>query len=100
MKKLLIALVMGTSLLFIQSAAFAQTSDTSGSGPAVSDQDIQLLRSDIRSHKKQIIAESMKLTDAEGAKFGRSTTPTLRKPRSWATPVTLSSRNTRKTTTT
>ena len=69
MKKLLIALVVGTSLLFIQSAAFAQTSDTSGSGPAVSDQDIQLLRSDIRSRKKQIIAESMKLTDAEGWKF-------------------------------
>jgi hypothetical protein len=69
MKKLLIALVLGTSLLLIQSSAFAQTSETPASGSTVSDQDIQLLRSDIRSHKKQIIAESMKLTDAEGAKF-------------------------------
>jgi len=69
MKKLLIALVLGTSLLLIQSAAFAQTSETPASGSTVSDQDIQLLRSDIRSHKKQIIAQSMKLTDAEGAKF-------------------------------
>lgn len=60
---------MGTSLLLIQSATFAQTSDTPASSPTVSDQEIQLLRSDIRSHKKQIIAESMKLTDAEGAKF-------------------------------
>ena len=101
MKKLAIALVMGTSLLLIQSAAFAQKSETPASGSTVSEQDIQLLRSDIRSTKKQIIAENMKLTDAQGAKsFGRSTTPTLRRPRSWVMPVTLSSRNTRKATTT
>ena len=69
MKKLALALVMGTSLLFIQSEAFAQKSEPSISGSVGIDQDVQLLRSDIRSAKKQIIAENMKLTDAQAGKF-------------------------------
>ena len=69
MKMLAIALVIGTSLLFIQSAAFAQKSEPSTSGSAGIEQDVQLLRSDIRSAKKQIIAENMKLTDAQAEKF-------------------------------
>jgi Spy/CpxP family protein refolding chaperone len=69
MKKLAIVLVMGTSLLSFQSTAFAQKSETPAAGPTVSEQDIQLLRSDIRSAKKQIIAENMKLTDAQAEKF-------------------------------
>ena len=69
MKKLAIALVIGTSLLLIQSVAFAQKSETPASGPTVSEQDIELLRSDIRSTKKQIIAANMKLTDAQAEKF-------------------------------
>src|SRR5215467_5652735 len=36
---------------------------------AVSDKDIQLLREDIRSQRKQLIAANMKLTDAEAEKF-------------------------------
>jgi len=69
MKKLAIALVIGTSLLLIHSVAFAQKSETPASGPTVSEQDIELLRSDIRSAKKQIIAENMKLTNAQAEKF-------------------------------
>jgi Spy/CpxP family protein refolding chaperone len=69
MKKLAMVIVIGTSLLSIQTAAFAQKSETSASAPIVSEQDIQLLRSDIRSAKKQIIAENMKLTPAEAEKF-------------------------------
>jgi len=69
MKKLGIALVMGASLLLIQSVAFAQKSETPASAPTASEQDIQLLRSDIRSAKKQLIAENMKLTAAEAEKF-------------------------------
>jgi Spy/CpxP family protein refolding chaperone len=69
MKKLAIVLVIGTSLLFIQSGAFAQKSAPSTSGSAGVEQDVQLLRSDIRSTKKQIIAENMKLTDAQAEKF-------------------------------
>jgi hypothetical protein len=35
----------------------------------VSDQDIQLLRKNLRSQRKQLIAANMKLTDAEAEKF-------------------------------
>jgi hypothetical protein len=37
--------------------------------PTVSDQDIQLLRKDVRSQKKQLIAANLPLTDAEAVKF-------------------------------
>jgi Spy/CpxP family protein refolding chaperone len=35
----------------------------------ITDEDIQLMRKDIRSQRKQIIAANMKLTDAEAEKF-------------------------------
>lgn len=69
MKKLAIALVVGASLLMIQSVALAQKSETPASGPTVSEQDIEMLRSDLRSAKKQILAENMKLTDVQAQKF-------------------------------
>ncbi len=69
MKKSAIVLVIGMSLLLIQSVAFAQKSEPSTSGSAGIEQEVQLLRSDIRSAKKQIIAENMKLTDAQAEKF-------------------------------
>ena len=69
MKKLAIGLVIGTSLLLIQSVAFAQKPEPPTSGSTGIEQDVQLLRSDIRSAKKQIIAENMKLTDAQAEKF-------------------------------
>jgi Spy/CpxP family protein refolding chaperone len=45
-----------------QSAATAQ-------GQPLSDQDIQMLRHNLRSQRKQVIAANLKLTDAEAAKF-------------------------------
>jgi Spy/CpxP family protein refolding chaperone len=69
MKKLAIAFVMGMLLLLIQSAGFAQKSETPASGPTASEQDVELLRSDIRSTKKQIIAANMKLTGTQAEKF-------------------------------
>ena len=68
MKKLAIVLVVVTSLLLIQSVAFAQKSETPASGPTVSEQDIELLRSDIRSTKKQIIAENTEADRCPGRK--------------------------------
>ena len=54
----------------LQGAAFAQQAQQpAASTPTVSDQDIQLLRQDIRSQKKQIIAANLQLTDAEATKF-------------------------------
>ena len=35
----------------------------------ISSQDVDLLRKDLRSRKKQLIAENLKLTDAEATKF-------------------------------
>ena len=51
-------------LLYGQAAQPAPTQT-----PTVSDQDIQLLRQDIRSQKKQLIAANLQLTDAEATKF-------------------------------
>jgi hypothetical protein len=41
----------------------------SGNFQAPSDEDIQLLRKDLRSQKKQIVAANMNLTDVEAEKF-------------------------------
>jgi len=37
--------------------------------PTLSDQDIQMLRRDLRSEKKQVVAQNMQLTDSEAEKF-------------------------------
>lgn len=74
MKRRRIQMLLLTSLMFplgpslyAQAAASGQT----GAGnPQVSlDQDVALLRQDVRSQKKQIIAANLQLTDAEAAKF-------------------------------
>jgi CHASE2 domain-containing sensor protein len=62
-RTILAALVLGTILL---NCAFAQQGTAT---PTVSDHDIQLLRKDLRSAQKQIIAANMPLTDAEAQKF-------------------------------
>jgi hypothetical protein len=56
-----LALVMNSGILLAE-----------GQGPtkeAALDQDIQMLRKDLRSDKKQIVAASMQLTEAEAVKF-------------------------------
>ena len=48
----------------------AQTAPPQGNNPRViSDKDVELLRKDIRSNKKQLIAANLKLTDTEATKF-------------------------------
>src|SRR5215468_4244847 len=48
----------------------AQTATQQESTPhVISDQDLDLLRKDIRSKRKQLIAANLKLTDAEATKF-------------------------------
>ena len=44
-------------------------SSTAHDNAAVSDQEIDLMRKDLRSKKKQVIAANMQLTDIEAAKF-------------------------------
>jgi Spy/CpxP family protein refolding chaperone len=72
MKKLAIAFLLGTSFCLIQTAT-AQKPAASGSDAKASDQeidkDVELLRSDLRSQKKQVIAANMKLTGEQAEKF-------------------------------
>ncbi len=71
---LLVAIGM---LLFCRSTAVAQnTPSTAQAQPAagqqeqpLTDEDIQMLRKNLRSQRKQVIAANMKLTEAEAAKF-------------------------------
>lgn len=60
------AMVILTSISIGQSSA--QT-PSNNSAQSTTDQDIDLLRKDIRSQKKQIIAANLQLTDAEAVRF-------------------------------
>jgi hypothetical protein len=69
--------VISKKLLSISMAAivtmtgisFGQTSSQTPANSAQADQNIELLRQDIRSQKKQIIAANLQLTDTEAEKF-------------------------------
>jgi Spy/CpxP family protein refolding chaperone len=67
------ALTLAGAFLFGHQPAFAQDSTTQASSDQSSqkglDQDIALLRKDIRSGKKQLIAVNVPLTDTEAQKF-------------------------------
>lgn len=67
-KKSLAAVLILAGAFVLQGAAFAQQAQPADSN-TVSDQDIQLMRQDIRSQRKQIIAANMQLTDAEATRF-------------------------------
>lgn len=73
--KKLSATLLITAMTLCAGVNFAQgqTSNPSGQpaqqGGGVSDQDIMMLRKNLRSQRKQIIAANMKLTEAEAEKF-------------------------------
>src|SRR5271166_2046952 len=66
--KLIAVVVLAGASFFAVPAAHAQAAASKDS-PAVTEQDIQLLRQDIRSQKKQLVAANLTLTDAEATKF-------------------------------
>ena len=66
-KNIAAILILAGALVLPVFAQQAQPPATASN--TVSDQDIQLLREDIRSQKKQIIAANLQLTDAEATKF-------------------------------
>jgi hypothetical protein len=72
-KSLLAVLAVSGAMLFGYTPAFAQDNTSQASASQSSqgsiDQDILLLRKDIRSQKKQLIAANVPLTDAEAQKF-------------------------------
>jgi Spy/CpxP family protein refolding chaperone len=61
-----LALLLGAGLLVGSPALYSQQATAS---PTVTDQDIQLMRKDLRSDKKLIVTANMVLTDAEAQKF-------------------------------
>ena len=69
MKKLIVTVLAGAGLM-IGPRTIAQTPAPQESTPhTISDQDLNLLRQDIRSQRKQLIASNLKLTDQEATKF-------------------------------
>ncbi len=69
-RKSITAVMILAGAFVLQGAAFAQQAQQPpASTPTASDQDIQLLRQDIRSQKKQLVAANLQLTDSEATKF-------------------------------
>jgi len=72
-KTVMMALVLAAACAAFCPMAPAQATGSSVAGSkspqGVSDQDIALLRQDIRSEKKQLIAANLSLTDTEATKF-------------------------------
>jgi Spy/CpxP family protein refolding chaperone len=73
---LMIALIMTGWSYCPQGTAYAQDASprvtrepVDGNYQTITDEDIQMLRKDIRSQRKQLIAANMKLTDTEAEKF-------------------------------
>ena len=73
-KSLVAALIVASALLLSSVAMSAQAAQTVpggtvGAPQANLDQDIQLLRQDVQSAKKQVVAANVNLTDTEATKF-------------------------------
>jgi hypothetical protein len=71
MKKAILLLVVAGAFSVAPSRTFAQASsqNPSANSQSAMDQNVQLLREDLRSKKKQLIAANLTLTDAEATKF-------------------------------
>ena len=70
MKTLLRLAVLAALGTACEVSAYAQTeAQDANTKHVISDQDLDLLRKDIRSQKKQLVAANLKLTDAEATKF-------------------------------
>jgi len=69
-KRVMAAVLMVGAGLVIAPRTSAQTAASQESSPhVISNQDLDLLRKDIRSRRKQLIAANLKLTDEEATKF-------------------------------
>ncbi len=66
--KVIAVLILAGSCVLAAPAGHAQAAASKDS-PTATDQDIKLLRQDLRSNKKQIVAANLTLTDAEATKF-------------------------------
>ena len=69
MNRFLAVVLMAASWTLSGPIAHTQTASSQASDHVISDQDLNLLRKDLRSKRKQLIAGNLKLTDTEAAKF-------------------------------
>lgn len=69
MTKLLAVLIAGSCLLGGTTARAQATPQKESTTHVISNQDMDLLRKDLRSQRKQIIAANLQLTDTEATKF-------------------------------
>ena len=70
MKKLMAVVLMGASWMLARPTASAQnTAPREITTHVIKDQDLNLLRQDLRSKRRQLIAANLKLTDAEATRF-------------------------------
>jgi hypothetical protein len=70
MKKLMAVVLIWGSWMLSGATALAQTTPTGdGTNHVISDQELNLLRKDLRSQRKQLIASNLILTEAEAVKF-------------------------------
>jgi hypothetical protein len=68
-KLMIVILVMGTSISLGTRANVQTTPPQETSQHVISNQDLDLLRKDLRSTRKQLIATNLSLTDTEATKF-------------------------------
>lgn len=70
MKRVMTVVVMGLLCLLVGATANAQTLvPQESSSRGISNQDLNLLRQDLRAKRRQLIAANLKLTEAEAARF-------------------------------
>ena len=70
MRKLLLVILLGGAWLSNSITLCAQmTPPTESTTHVISDQDLSLLRKDLRSKKRQLIAANLKLSESQAAKF-------------------------------
>lgn len=69
MKRLVIVVLMGAGLMIAPKAGAQTATPQQSTSHVISDQDLNLLRQDIRSQRKQLIAANLNLTDEEATKF-------------------------------
>ena len=69
MKELVVAVLMGAALMTGARASTQKATPQETTPHVISDQDLELLRKDIRSQRKQLIATNLTLTDQEATKF-------------------------------
>ena len=66
---LVFVVLVGASMATLSTANGQTTSPQSSDPHVISSQDLNLPRMDIRSHKKQLVAANLDLTDSEATKF-------------------------------